>query len=761
MTSPIGIPGNWLLVYEDTFRDGIDTHVWDYKYINGDTHDDEQTQYVKENVVSMYDGAHLFVKKETSPDGRPYTGGMLCSYPGMNIKSPSYIEARIMTPGGVGSWPAFWLLNKDRYPPEIDIFEILNNDSVDNMHYHGPNNYDAYSSSFDIGKPFSENFHTFGLYYKGGSQGMEWWVDGIKRAETTSDPITDPLYITINNTVGAVGSYSGPPDATSVFPTDMIVDYVRVFVTSIQPIPTPVPVPLPTPTPIPVPAPIPVPKDNTISLFLGIETYNWAMKDFDVAIEFCKEHNIGKLILKIYEITQGEWYRWLGGAGKVVDYIKSKGIDCLPYGFYYGYDPINEADSIDKYSVMFTDYCLDLEGSFDNNLPRLKALIDNVHAAGNLYISTWANPSEHSWGDNINFLVPYAKAFMPQCYDDQLTREMFNEWPRTPVSIQPTFHIQNTPTEDAKAFTTFSLWEYELGVQSTGLVDTFVKISQGIATMSYPTNDKKIIVNPLQVSEFQPNHSEFECGAFAISVLGRATEYDKPNNMSLQNLIDWAEAAYKYTTGSNDPANSAGASIEDMHTMLRKTQETDPFGIKISSQPLHWWDTTITSNTTQASDLATIKAAVQHGYPVIATVSEQSVYDMDLGRNPYWWGASGNHILVWVGISSDGNLLALDPANVNRGDGNLQTHKDTLPWPRRYRASSIDNQWATIIRMPWLPQILNNNPTSWPAWQPPAPVVPPAPPIVQDQVNVIYDAVNKQLLFVDAVTKMVVVRQQL
>lgn len=759
----MGVPGNWNMIFEDTFSEGFNSAVWDYKYINGDTHDDEQTQYVRSNVVTDTLGAHLLVKKETAPDGRPFTGGMLCSYPGLNVPPPAFFEAKIKTPGGIGSWPAFWLLNKDRYPPEIDIFEILNNDTIDNIHYHGNKNYDAYSGQFNMRVAPYADFHVYGLHY---TQGLiEWWVDGNKVGSTTAEPINDPLYITINNTVGANGSYSGPPNVNSIFPTDMTVEYVRVWTPSN--VPSPVPTPTPTPTPIPTPQPPPTPPPVTVhtpvvSIFLGIETFSWGLKDFDTAIEFCKEHGIQRIILKIYEITQGEWYQNLGGANVIVDRILSSGIDCLTYGFYYGVDPITEANAINKYTSLFGKHCLDLETDFNNDLPKLQALMTRLNSAGNLWISTWANPSEQQWSENLNFLVPYAAVFMPQCYSDTLVRNMFNEWPHTSVPIEPTFHIQNTSVQNAMSFSNFSLWEYELGVQSPALVDQFVSVSKGNIVPTYPTNSRGSIVNALQVSEFQPGHSEFECGAFAISVLGRSTEYNKPNTYSTQNLIDWAEAAYKFTTGSNTPSNVAGASIADMHTMLAKTQETDPFGIKVSTQPLHWWDTNISPNSGQSSDLATIKAAIQHGYPIIATVSEASIFDMDLGRNPYWWGPSGNHILVWVGISSDGNLLALDPANVERGDGNLQTPKTTLQWPRRYRASSVDNQWATIIKMPWLPSIPNNNPSSWPTWEPPTPPPPPPPPpVVQDQVTVIYDATNKQLIYMDTVTKMVVYRQQL
>lgn len=239
--NPVGPSGNWQLIFEDTFST-INTSVWDHKYINGDIHDDEQTQYVAANQVPGPDGVHLLVKKETAPDGRSYTGGMICSYPGLNVAPPAYFEAKIKMPGGVGSWPAFWLLNANRYPPEIDILEILNNDTVDNLHYHGAINYNAWAGEYDMGTAPSAGFHVYGFNYKGGSAGMEWWVDGKLVGSTNADPINDALYITINNTVGANGSYSGPPDSSSVFPTDMTVAYVRVWTPSSTP-------PLPPPPP--------------------------------------------------------------------------------------------------------------------------------------------------------------------------------------------------------------------------------------------------------------------------------------------------------------------------------------------------------------------------------------------------------------------------------------------------------------------------------------------------------------------------------
>jgi beta-glucanase (GH16 family) len=48
-----------------------------------------------------------------------------------------YFEARVKVPGGLGVWPAFWLnsdvssAGKLGWPPEIDIFEFVNNGGAD------------------------------------------------------------------------------------------------------------------------------------------------------------------------------------------------------------------------------------------------------------------------------------------------------------------------------------------------------------------------------------------------------------------------------------------------------------------------------------------------------------------------------------------------------------------------------------------------------------------------------------------------------
>lgn len=480
-----------------------------------------------------------------------------------------------------------------------------------------------------------------------------------------------------------------------------------------------------------------------IGLFVGIESFNWQKTDFDQLASFCKARGVDQVILKVYEITQGMWYAPLGGAQVPAQWLKDAGLDVLPYAFLYGNDVQTEAFNVNQLRTTFDKLCLDMESGWDGQPAKTKEFAGLINQSTKpLYISTWANPVTHNWSDNITTLDPIMSggAWMPQAYDDNLVKDMYSQFPRVQSPIWPTFHVVNTPSVDAQPFNNFTLWEYQDAQNNQGLLTQYVTQNKGEPVATYPTNNRGMVAELLQVSQFQPNHSEFECGAFAVAVNMRATNANTPNNYNISNLVDWAEAEYAKTAGSNAPSNSIGASIDNMHTMLKDTQ-SDPN----PASHLHWWDiSSIGPNSTQSSDIAQIKAALQHGYTVIATVSESSVFDLDLNSNPYWWGPSGNHIITYVGIASDGNLLVADPANVI--EANLQGVTQTRAWPRRYDIRSIANQWATVIQHPWNPPIPNDNPVSWPAYQPPTP---PSPPPPQNEiVGVMYDPTGKTLMFI-------------
>jgi hypothetical protein len=57
---------------------------------------------------------------------QPIQSGVLANYRTFGF-TYGYTEARVIMPDVHGSWPAFWLLPNDKkWPPEIDVFELLN-----------------------------------------------------------------------------------------------------------------------------------------------------------------------------------------------------------------------------------------------------------------------------------------------------------------------------------------------------------------------------------------------------------------------------------------------------------------------------------------------------------------------------------------------------------------------------------------------------------------------------------------------------------
>ena len=100
---------------------------------------------------------------------------------------------------------------------------------------HGPgySGADAIGGEHSIDRKFAGDFHTFAVEWK--PDGLQFYADG--RLYHSLTPATlpagkrwvfnQPFYILLNLAVG--GAWPGYPDATTVFPQTMTIDYVRVY----------------------------------------------------------------------------------------------------------------------------------------------------------------------------------------------------------------------------------------------------------------------------------------------------------------------------------------------------------------------------------------------------------------------------------------------------------------------------------------------------------------------------------------------------
>jgi beta-glucanase (GH16 family) len=183
----------------------------------------------------------------------PYTGrdGISRSYTSGRIESRGRfelqygrVEAKIKIPKGRGVWPAFWMLGSDfdriGWPAcgEIDIMENVGFEpSTIHGSLHGP----GYSGSHPLGgtytlpnqRRFSDGFHVFAIEW--GPRQIRFYVDDVLYETRTPSDVPSgehwafdhPFYIVLDLAVG--GYWPGAPDATTHFPTTMLVDYVRVY----------------------------------------------------------------------------------------------------------------------------------------------------------------------------------------------------------------------------------------------------------------------------------------------------------------------------------------------------------------------------------------------------------------------------------------------------------------------------------------------------------------------------------------------------
>jgi beta-glucanase (GH16 family) len=151
-----------------------------------------------------------------------------------------HLETRMKIPRGQGMWPAFWMLGDNigsvGWPTsgEIDIMENVGrtpNTVYGTIHGPGYSGAGGIGSTFSIGSPFADAFHVFAIDWA--PNRITWSVDGtVYETRTPADlggrqwVFDHPFFIIMNLAVG--GDFPGNPDGSTVFPQQLVVDYVHV-----------------------------------------------------------------------------------------------------------------------------------------------------------------------------------------------------------------------------------------------------------------------------------------------------------------------------------------------------------------------------------------------------------------------------------------------------------------------------------------------------------------------------------------------------
>jgi len=240
------IAQDYQLVWSDEF-DGttLDLTKWECQIGNGSGGwgNNEKEYYRAENAV-VKDGYLTIIAKKENYSGFDYTSARIRTIHKGDWKYGK-IEMRAKMPIGKGMWPAFWMMPTDNVyggwaaSGEIDIMEYLGHDSntvYGTLHYGGawPNNVHTGTSHIIASGGFNDDFHIFTLIWEEGK--IQWLVDGELYQTQTSwytsganfpAPFDQQFHIILNLAVG--GNWPGNPDASTQFPQEYTIDYVRVY----------------------------------------------------------------------------------------------------------------------------------------------------------------------------------------------------------------------------------------------------------------------------------------------------------------------------------------------------------------------------------------------------------------------------------------------------------------------------------------------------------------------------------------------------
>jgi beta-glucanase (GH16 family) len=252
-TTGVHKPSPWRLVWQDEFNGAsgspVDSTKWSFAVGGKGWGNSELETYTSRPANAHLEPGLLVITalKETftGPDKivRNYTSARLLTKDKFSQVYGRF-EARIKIPYGQGIWPAFWMLGDDidtvHWPRcgEIDIMENIGREpSIVHGTFHGPgySGGSGISASYALanGQKFSDDFHVFAVEWE--PNVMRFYVDGnLYKTRTPADlpagtswVFDHPFFIILNVAVG--GGWPGNPDGGTVFPQQMLVDYVRVY----------------------------------------------------------------------------------------------------------------------------------------------------------------------------------------------------------------------------------------------------------------------------------------------------------------------------------------------------------------------------------------------------------------------------------------------------------------------------------------------------------------------------------------------------
>jgi beta-glucanase (GH16 family) len=228
----------YTLKWSDEFNTGTvpDASKWVYETGGGGWGNGELENYTNRSANSYLSGGTLVIKSmKENYGGSAYTSARIKTQGKYSFKFGK-IVARIKLSAGSrqGIWPAFWMLGTSitsvGWPAcgEIDILENIGTSTVySTCHWSNAGVYAGYGLNTTT---TINSYHDYEVEWDANTirtriDGVQYYVIDITPAELSEFKAN--FFIILNQAVG--GGWPGSPNSSTVFPSYMYVDYVRVY----------------------------------------------------------------------------------------------------------------------------------------------------------------------------------------------------------------------------------------------------------------------------------------------------------------------------------------------------------------------------------------------------------------------------------------------------------------------------------------------------------------------------------------------------
>lgn len=233
----------YTLVWRDEFTGNTLGTDWKHEIGTGNGGwGNNELQYYRPENTTLENGLLIITAKKENFNGQNYTSSRIITQGKRSFKY-GRIDIRAVMPEGQGLWPALWMLGDNisnvGWPRcgEIDIMEMIGGQPTNDKTTHGTPHWDNNGTYASFSKSYmnpkgklSEEFHVYSVIWD--EKSIKWYFDDILYNTIDITPAAlsefqEKFFFILNVAVG--GNWPGSPNATTIFPQQMAVDYVRVF----------------------------------------------------------------------------------------------------------------------------------------------------------------------------------------------------------------------------------------------------------------------------------------------------------------------------------------------------------------------------------------------------------------------------------------------------------------------------------------------------------------------------------------------------